>query len=131
MKKILFVCVALVAGVAFAAGPVSPPSGQTVTGDDEGLGITMAEVKKCTGCHGKQLEGKKKAPAMDKFGKAAILAALGHGIAADKIGESVKPDGKVPKAMKGVAKKLSDAEKEAVAAWIGANCKKGEGCKVE
>ncbi len=130
MKKAIFIAAALVAGVALAATPPATSEPATPSADD--TEITAAKpgaVKKCTGCHKKTLTGKtgkKKTPNIAGMSKAKLLTAMGHGIAADKIPESIKPAGKIPKAMKGVAKKLTDAQKAAIAAWISA-CKK-EGC---
>lgn len=62
-------------------------------------------LKKCSGCHGKSLEGKKKAPAIAGADEAAILKSLG-------------PDG--PKPMNSLAKKLTDEEKTELAKFISA-----------
>lgn len=124
MKKVLIVgALVLVAGVAFALTP--PPAAPQ---SDDDLTVVNAEkpakVKKCTGCHGKKLEGKKKAHKIAGLAKAKILKALGHGIAKDKIGDNIG-EGKIPKAMKGIVKKLTDAEKTAIATWIAACAKEG------
>ena len=62
-------------------------------------------LKKCTGCHGKSLEGKRKAPAIAGLEESAILASLRVG--------GLKP-------MTSVAKRLTDEQKAELAKYISA-----------
>ncbi len=127
-RALIIVAMLLVGGVAYATSP--PPTTTPETDKQPAEQIEAeapAKLKKCTGCHGKQLEGKKKVVKIAGMAVKKILDAVGHGIVADKIEEGVEPAGKIPKKMKAVSKKLTDAEKKAIAIYI-SKCAK-DGCK--
>lgn len=110
MKKILIAFIAL--ALAVITIPMASAEGPP--------------IKKCTGCHGKTLVGKKKSPSIAGMPARKLLAAMGHGVKPDEVGTQIKPAGKIPKPMTGIAKKLNDAQKTALATLISA-CPK-EGC---
>ncbi|MFT7622268.1 MAG: cytochrome c553 [Myxococcota bacterium] len=130
IKTLLVAGFILAAPAVFASQPTA--NSETVTSETGAEAITAArpaKLKKCAGCHSKELTGKKKAPNIAGASKAKLMASMGHGIAPDKVGDNIKPAGKIPKAMKGVAKKLTDAQKAALASFISA-CPK-TGCPTE